>query len=191
MPSGCNVCNSRIQTLYLLCLWFSFQLGLWSMIYILDLTKSSNLCPGDTKRWLTGKGVFLVRSLLCPFILLVNGWTLSPTYLRPVDVTVKEVNHIMRFAIDIAKDFIFLSCRLPMEQLCVLQLETALATLVTTWFTLADRRWRSRYRSSDQCILNAFRSPERYNGWFREQLGQRFTFLNFFPMMTDNAWHFL
>jgi hypothetical protein len=63
------------------------------------------------------RGVFLVRSLLCPFILLVNGWTLSPTYLRPVDVTVKEVNHIMRFAIDIAKDFIFLSCRLPMEQL--------------------------------------------------------------------------
>jgi hypothetical protein len=104
MPSGCNVCNSRIQTLYLLCLWFSFQLGLWSVTYILDLTKSSNLCPGDTKRWLTGKGVFLVRSLLCPFILLVNGWTLSSTYLRPVDVTVKEVNHIMRFAIDIVKD---------------------------------------------------------------------------------------
>jgi hypothetical protein len=25
-----------------------------------------------------------------------------------------------------------------MEHLCVLQLETALATLVTTWFTLAD-----------------------------------------------------
>jgi hypothetical protein len=63
------------------------------------------------------------------------------------------------------------------EHLCVLQLETALATLVTTWFTLADHRWRSRYRSSDQCILNAFRSPEHYNGWFREQLRQRFTFL--------------
>jgi hypothetical protein len=46
--------------------------------------------------------------------------------------------------------------------LCVLLLETALATLVITWFILADRR-------------------------FREQLGQRFTFLNFFPMMTDNA----
>ena len=74
---------------------------------------------------------------------------------RPADVTVKEVNHIRRFAIDIAKDFILLSCRLAMEHLCVLQLETALATLVTTWFTLADRRWRSRYRSSDQCILNA------------------------------------
>ena len=53
---------------------------------------------------------------------------------------VKEVNHIRCFAIDIAKDLILLSCRLAMEHLCVLQLETALATLVTTWFTLADRR---------------------------------------------------
>ena len=60
--------------------------------------------------------------------------------LRPADVTVKEVNHIRCFAIDIAKDLILLSCRLTMEHLCVLQLETALATLVTTWFTLADRR---------------------------------------------------
>ena len=71
------------------------------------------------------------------------------------DVTVKEVNHIRCFAIDIAKDLILLSCRLAMEHLCVLQLETALATLVTTWFKLADHWWRSRYRSSDQCILNA------------------------------------
>jgi hypothetical protein len=43
-------------------------------------TKSSNECPGDTKCWLMGKSVFFVRSLLCPFILLLNGWTLSPTY---------------------------------------------------------------------------------------------------------------
>ena len=111
--------------------------------------------------------------------------------LRPADVTVKEVNHIRRFAIDIAKDLILLSCRLIMEHLRALPLGTALAMLVTTWFTLADRRWRSRYRSSDQCILNAFRSPVRYNRWFREHLGQRFTFLNFFPMMTDNAWNVL
>jgi hypothetical protein len=74
--------------------------------------------------------------------------------LRPADVTVKEVNHIRCFAVDIAKYLILLSCRLVMEHNCVLQLETALATLVTTWFTLADCRWRSRYRSSDQCILN-------------------------------------
>jgi hypothetical protein len=59
--------------------------------------------------------------------------------LRSADMTVKEVNHIRCFAIDIAKDIILLSCRLAMEHLCVLQLETALATLVTTWFTLADR----------------------------------------------------
>jgi hypothetical protein len=57
--------------------------------------------------------------------------------LRPADVTVKEVNHIRCFAIDIAKYLILLSSRLAMGHLCVLQLETALATLVTTWFTLA------------------------------------------------------
>ena len=60
--------------------------------------------------------------------------------LRPADVTVKEVNHIWCFAFDIAKDCILLSCRLAMEQLCVLQLEISLATPVTTWFTLADCR---------------------------------------------------
>jgi hypothetical protein len=60
--------------------------------------------------------------------------------LRPADVTVKEVSHIRRFAIDIVKYILLLSCRLAMEHVCVLQLETALATLVTTWFTLADRR---------------------------------------------------
>jgi hypothetical protein len=44
------------------------------------------------------------------------------------------------FAIDITKYLILLSCRLAMEHLCVLQLEAALATLVTTWYTLADSR---------------------------------------------------
>ena len=111
--------------------------------------------------------------------------------LRPADVTVKEVSHIRCFAIDMAKYLILLSCRLNMERLRALQLETALSTLVTTWFTLDDRRWRSRYRSSDQCIINVFRSSERYNGWFREQPCHRFTFFNFFLMMTDDAWNFL
>jgi hypothetical protein len=54
--------------------------------------------------------------------------------------------HITCFAIDIAKDFILLSCRLAMEHLCVLQLETALATLVTTWFTLAGLTWKNNLR---------------------------------------------
>ena len=60
--------------------------------------------------------------------------------LRPADVKVKEVSYIRCFAIDIARVLILLSCRLTMERLCVLQLETTLATLVTTWFTLDDRR---------------------------------------------------
>ena len=109
------------------------------MIYILDLPKSSNECPGDTKCSLTGKSVFFVRSLLS--IHSFVEWLDTFSYvLQPTDVTVKEVNHIKCFAIDIAKDLMLLSCRLAMELLCVLQLETALATLVTTWFTLADRR---------------------------------------------------
>ena len=136
---------------------------------------SSNECPGDTKCWLMGKSLF--RKVTSVSIHSFVEWLDTFSYvLRSADVTVKEVNHIRRFAIDIAKDLVLLSCRLAMERLCVLQLET----LVTTWFTLADRRWRSRYRSSDQCILNAFRSPERYNGWFREQPGQRFTFFNIY-----------
>ena len=100
--------------------------------------------------------------------------------LRHADVTVNEVNHIRCFAVGIAKDLILLSCRLAMEHLCVWQLKTALATLVTT------------------CILNAFRSPERYDGWFREQLGQRFTFFQFlsnddgqclkFSLKRDGKW---
>ena len=52
--------------------------------------------------------------------------------LQPADVTVKEVNHIKCFAIEIGKDLVLLSCHLAMEHLCVLQLETALTTLVTT-----------------------------------------------------------
>jgi hypothetical protein len=73
--------------------------------------------------------------------------------LRPADVSVKEVSHIRCLAIDIAKDLILLSCSHAVDHLCVLQLETTLATLVTTWFTLADCRWRSRYRSFDQVFL--------------------------------------
>ena len=52
-----------------------------------------------------------------------------PYVLRPTDMTVKQVNHIRCFAIDIAKDIMLRSCRLAMEHVCVLQLETALARL--------------------------------------------------------------
>ena len=85
-----------------------------------------------------------------------------PYALRPA---VKEVSHIRCFAIDIAEGLILFSCRLAMQHLCVLQLETALATLVTTWVALADLWWRSRYRSSDQSILNALGSRNATTGW--------------------------
>ena len=70
-----------------------------------------------------------------------------------------------------------------MEHLCVLQLETALATLVTTWFTLADRRRKCRYRSSDQCILNAFRSPERLQ---RVVQGTTWPAFHFFQVLSND-----
>jgi hypothetical protein len=153
---------------------------LWSMIKKILICQVIQRLPRRHKV-LTHGQERLFRKVTSVSIHSFVEWMNTFSYvLRSADVTVKEVNHIRRFAIDIAKDLILLSCRLAMEHLCVLQLETALATLVTTWFTLAGRQRRSRYRSSNQCILNAFRSPERYNGWFMEQFGQRFTFLNFF-----------
>jgi hypothetical protein len=107
------------------------------------------------------KSVLFVRSLLCPFISFIEWLDTFPFVLRPV---VKEVSHIRCFAIDIAKGLILFSCRLAMKHLCVLWLETALATLVTTWVALADLWWRSRYRSSDQSILNALGSRNATTG---------------------------
>ena len=190
MPSGCNVCNSRIQTLSFMSL---ILFPTWIVVNDINFgsDKVIQWVPRRHKVLTHGKERLFCKVTSVSIHSFVEWLDTFSYVLRPADVTVKEVNHIRRFAIDIAKDLILLSCRLAIEHLCVLQLETAFATLVTTWFTLADRRWRSRYCSSDQCILNAFRSLERYNGWFREQLGQRFTFFNFFPMMTDNAWIFL
>ena len=175
MSSGCNVRNSRIQKLSFLTL---ILFPTWIVVNDINFG-STNVIQWVSRRHkvLTHGQERLFRKVTSVSIHSSVEWLDTFSFvLRPADVTVKEVNHIRCFAIDIAKDLILLSCRLAMEHLCVLQLETALAMPVTTWFTLADRRWRSGYRSSDQCILNAFRSPERYNGWFREQLGQRFTF---------------
>jgi hypothetical protein len=97
----------------------------------------TNITPGRHKQ----RGLNLLF-----FNFLTSAWSfvewldIFSYVFRPADVTVKEVNHIMCFAIDIGKYLILLSCRLAMEHLCVLQLETAIATLITTWFTLAGRR---------------------------------------------------
>jgi hypothetical protein len=103
----------------------------------LDLTKSSN-APATQSVDSRARASFLYGHF-CVHSFFVEWLDTFPYVLRPADVTVKAINHIRCFAIDIAKDFILLSCRLAMEHLCALQLETALATLVTTWFTLADR----------------------------------------------------
>ena len=69
----------------------------------------------------------LFRMVTSVSILSFVEWLDTFSYvLRPADVTVKEEHRIRCFAIDIAKDRILLSCRLAMEHLCVLQLETAL-----------------------------------------------------------------
>jgi hypothetical protein len=67
----------------------------------------------------------LFRKFTSVSINFVVEWLDTFSYvLLPADVTVKEVNHIRCFAIDIANDLILLSCRLAMKHLCVLQLET-------------------------------------------------------------------
>jgi hypothetical protein len=82
---------------------------------------------------------------------MLNGWTHFSYVLRPADVTIKEVNHIRCFAIDIAKDVILLSCRLAMENLCALQLETALATLATKQ-RLGDLRHQLKRRGYNNIV---------------------------------------
>ena len=159
MPSGCNVRNSRIQKLSLFCLSILFPT--WIVV--------NDIHFGSTKviQWVPRRHKMLTHGLLFRMVNSVSihsfvEWLdIFSHVLPPADVTDKEINHIRCFAIDIANNLILLSCRLAIKHLCVLQLKTTLSTPVTTWFTLADRRWRSRYRSSDQCILNAFRSPER------------------------------
>ena len=62
----------------------------------------------------------LFRKVISVFIHSFVEWLVTFSYvLRPADVTVKEVNHIRCFAIDIAKDLMLLSCRLAMEHLQV------------------------------------------------------------------------
>ena len=145
MPFGCNACNSRIQKLSLFLSLILFPT--WIVVNDINFrsTKVIQWVPRRHKV-LTHGQERLFRKVTSVSIHSFVEWLDTFSYvLLSTDVTVKEVYHIRCFAIDIAKDHILLSCRLAMGHLCAWQLETALATLVTTWFTLADRRWRSRY----------------------------------------------
>ena len=118
MPSGCNVCNSRIHKLSLFCLWFSFQLRLWSMILILICQSYPSCAPAT--QGVDPRQERLFRKVTVVSIHSFVEWLDTFSYvLWSADVTVREVNHIMSFTIDIAKDLILLSCRLAMEHLCV------------------------------------------------------------------------
>jgi hypothetical protein len=156
MPSGCNVRNFRIQKLSLSCPLILFPT--WNVI--------NDISFGSTKviQWAIRRHKVLphgqerlFRKVTSVSIHSFVEWLETFSYvLRPADVTVKEVNHITCFAIDIVKDLILISCRLTMERLSVLQLETARATLVTTWFTLGDRRWRSTVEYREKRSTNGF-----------------------------------
>jgi hypothetical protein len=157
MPSGCNVCNSRILRLSFLSLIF---FPIWIVVNDIHFwtAKVIQWVPWRHKVLTHGQERFF-RKVTSVSIHSFVEWLDTFSYvLRPADVTVKEVSHIRCFAIDIAKDIILLSCRLAMEHLCVLQLETALATLVTTWFTLADRPDYRRWWS-----LSVKRNIRRFN----------------------------
>ena len=105
--------------------------------------------------------------------------------LRPGSVTDKEVNHIRCFAI--AKYLILLSCHLAMEHLYVLQLETALATLVTTWFTLVDEGLDTAAMTSISLMLLGRRNATTAGS------GNNLAAFHFFQFLSndDNACNFL
>ena len=93
MPSGCNVCNSRIKKLSLFCLWFSFQLRLWSMI------KKKMIIQRVPRRQkvLTHGQERLFRKVTSVSIHSFVEWLDIFSYvLRSAAVTVQEVNHMAR-----------------------------------------------------------------------------------------------
>jgi hypothetical protein len=181
MPSGCNVRNFRIQKLSLSCPLILFPT--WNVVNDISFGSNKVLTHGQER---------LFRKVTYVSIHSFVEWLDTFSYvLRPADVTVKAVSHITCFAIDIAKDLILLSCRLTMERLSVLQLETALATLVTTWFTLGDRRWRStvEYREKKinkrvSLVLTYHPSLEKFPGIVRhlwKEIEKRETLAKLFP----------
>jgi hypothetical protein len=69
IPSGCKTRSSLIQNLSRFSRWKSLHTHrqFCSMMRIFILLKSPRLWSDSLKCWLTGRNVFFVRSLLCPF----------------------------------------------------------------------------------------------------------------------------
>ena len=83
IPSRCKTRSSLIQNIYWFSRWKSLHRQFWSMTRIFILLKSSRLWSDSPKCGFTGRNVFFVRSLLCPFIRLWKGCLDLPTYWRP------------------------------------------------------------------------------------------------------------
>ena len=111
MPSRCNVCNSQIQKLSFLSLIF---FPTWIAVNDINFG-SAKVIQRVPRRHnvLTHGQEHLFRKVTSVSIHSFVEWLDTFSYvLRPADMTVKEVNHIRCFAIDIAKYLILLSCRL-------------------------------------------------------------------------------
>ena len=72
----------------------------------MGLTKSSNECPGDTKRWLTGQSVCLVRLSVCRFNIIMVSW-------------IKGVKECQKGPTQKIIFYIQFICSLPTEFLCI------------------------------------------------------------------------
>jgi hypothetical protein len=118
----------------------------YNVVYIPDCHVCGSQYVGESvqpfNKRMNGHNRDLAKKTLLPVSqhFVSPGHTLDDFGRSNFNIIVRDVNHIMSFTIDIAKDLILLSCRLAMAHLRVWQLETALATVVTTWFTLADRQ---------------------------------------------------
>ena len=112
MPSGCNVRNSRIQKLSLFFSLIFFPT--WIVVNDINFGSAKVIQRVPRRhKVLTHGQERLFRKVTSVSIHSFVEWLDTFSYvLRPADVTVKEVNHIRCFAIDIAKNLILLSCRL-------------------------------------------------------------------------------
>jgi hypothetical protein len=185
-PSGCNVCNSRIQKLSFFLFLIFFPT--WIVVNVINFgsAKVFQWVPRRHKVLTHGQERFFRKVCKTPNVVyLLDCHVCGSQY---VGESVQPFNKRMNgHRSDLTKKTLlpvsqhFVSPVHSLEDFCrstiyiidqgVLQLtyqnilySFPVVLLWNTWFTLADRRWRSRCRSSDQCILNAFRSPERYNG---------------------------
>ena len=130
MPSGCNVCNSWIQKLSLfLSLILVNDKKFWSAKVIQRVPRRHKVLTHGQER--------IFRKVTSVSIHSFVEWLNTFSYvLPPADATVKEVNHIRCFAIDIVTYLMLLSCRLAMEHLCV----TVTSAFIDHFCLLAQNR---------------------------------------------------